>query len=56
MTTRAANIGLEEQERVVQNAITLTSATVAPVRQNEGGEGEGRGKRVKKAPKSCGEG
>ena len=49
------DIGRREEEHVLKDAIDATSATEAKAHQIEGGAGEGRGKRARKAPKPFGE-
>jgi hypothetical protein len=49
------DIGRREEEQVLKDAIDATSAAEAAAHQSEGGAGEGRGKRVRKAPKLFGE-
>ncbi len=45
----------EEEQSLKDDAIDATSAAEAAAHQSEGGAGEGRGKRVRKAPKPFGE-
>jgi hypothetical protein len=49
------DVGRREQETALQDAIDVTSGTEAEAHQIEGGAGEGRGKRARKAPKPFGE-
>ena len=48
------DIGRREEEQALKDAIDATSAAEAAAHQSEGGAGEGRGKRVRKAPKLFG--
>jgi hypothetical protein len=48
-------IGRREEEPALKDVIDATSAAEAAAHQSEGGAGEGRGKRVRKAPKLFGE-
>ena len=45
----------EKEEPALKDEIDATSAAEAAAHQSEGGAGEGRGKRVRKAPKLFGE-
>jgi len=49
------DIGRREEEQVLKDVIDATSAAEAAAHQSEGGAGEGRAKRVRKAPKQFGE-
>ena len=48
-------VGRREEEAPLHDALDATSATEAKAHQIEGGAGEGRGKRARKAPKPFGE-
>jgi hypothetical protein len=49
------DIGRRQEEQELNAAIAATSTAEAAAHQSEGGAGEGRGKRVRKAPKLFGE-
>ena len=49
------DVGRREEEPALEDVIDATSATEAKAHQIEGGAGEGRGKRARKAPKPFGE-
>jgi hypothetical protein len=49
------DIGRREEEQVLKDTIDATSTAEAAAHQSEGGAGEGRAKRVRKAPKLFGE-
>ena len=49
------DVGRREEKASLQDAIDATSTTEAEAHQIEGGAGEGRGKRARKAPKPFGE-
>ena len=49
------DVGRREEEPALEDVIDATSATEAAAHRSEGGAGEGRGKRVRKAPKPFGE-
>ena len=48
------DVGRREEEPALKDVLDATSATEAAAHQSEGGAGEGRGKRVRKAPKKFG--
>jgi hypothetical protein len=52
---KPTDVGRREEEPALKDVIDATSATEAAAHQSEGGAGEGRGKRVRKAPKPFGE-
>ena len=52
---KSTDVGRREEKASLQDAIDATSTTEAEAHQIEGGAGEGRGKRARKAPKPFGE-
>ena len=52
---KSTDVGRREEEPALEDVIDATSATEAKAHQIEGGAGEGRGKRARKAPKPFGE-
>ena len=49
------DVGRREEEPALKDVIDATSAAEAAAHRSEGGAGEGRAKRVRKAPKQFGE-
>ena len=49
------DVGRREEEPALEDVIDATSAAEAAANRSEGGAGEGRAKRVRKAPKQFGE-